>query len=302
MYVWIDALTNYITAEGFPDEALPRFTTFWPADVHVVGKDILRFHAIYWPAFLMSAGVAIPKRIFAHGLLLSRGEKMSKSVGNVIDPFEMAREFGVDQMRYFAMREVAFGQDGNYTRESIINRINADLANDLGNLAQRSLSMIAKNCDGKVPEHGAFTPEDSALLAAADDMAAKAREAMGVQAINRYLEAVWAVVGDANRYFAAEEPWAKRKTDPARMATILYVTTEIVRQVAILAQPTTPKAAGHLLDLLAQPAEGRLFTALGAQSRLAVGLALPAPTGAFPRYVDPAETEAAAAKPKGKKA
>ncbi|WP_072385577.1 methionine--tRNA ligase [Hyphomicrobium sp. CS1BSMeth3] len=300
MYVWIDALTNYITAAGYPDQASPRFSTFWPADVHVVGKDILRFHAIYWPAFLMSAGVAIPKRVFAHGLLLSRGEKMSKSVGNVIDPFEMAREFGVDQMRYFAMREVAFGQDGNYTRESIINRINADLANDLGNLAQRSLSMIAKNCDAQVPKPGALTPEDNALLAAADDMIAKAREAMRVQALNRYLEAVWTVVADANRYFAAEEPWAKRKTDPARMATILYVTAEVVRQVAILAQPTTPKAASHLLDLLAQPAEGRLFEALGAHSRLAPGLSLPAPTGAFPRYVDPTEAETAAAKPKGK--
>jgi methionyl-tRNA synthetase len=212
----------------------------------------------------------------------------------------MAREFGVDQMRYFAMREVAFGHDGNYTRESIINRINADLANDLGNLAQRSLSMIAKNCDGKVPEPGAFTPEDNVLLAAADDMAGKAREAMGVQALNRYLEAVWTVVADANRYFAAEEPWAKRKTDPARMATILYVTAEVVRQVAILAQPTTPRAASHLLDLLAQPAEGRLFTALGAQSRIAPGLALPAPTGAFPRFVDPTEATEAASKPKGK--
>jgi methionyl-tRNA synthetase len=159
--------------------------------------------------------------------------------------------------------------------------------------------MIAKNCDGKVPEPGAFTPEDNALLAAADDMADKAREAMGVQAINRYLETVWTVVADANRYFAAEEPWAKRKTDPARMATILYVTAEVVRQVAILAQPTTPTAASHLLDLLAQSAEGRLFTALGAGSRLTPGLALPAPSGAFPRYVDAAEAEAQT-KPKGK--
>jgi methionyl-tRNA synthetase len=202
-------------------------------------------------------------------------------------------------MRYFAMREVALGNDGNYTRESIINRINADLANDLGNLAQRSLSMIAKNCDGKVPEPGAFTPEDQALLAATDAMADTAREAMQTQAINRYLDAVWGVVADANRYFAAEEPWAKRKTDLARMGTILYVAAEVVRQVAILAQPVTPQAAKHLLDMLAQSDEGRLFTALGAGSRLAPGLALPAPTGAFPRYVDPNEP-AEAAKPKAK--
>ena len=300
MYVWIDALTNYITGVGYPDENAPRFKAFWPADVHVVGKDILRFHAVYWPAFLMSAGVPIPKRIFAHGLLLSRGEKMSKSVGNVIDPFGMAKEFGVDQMRYFAMREVALGNDGNYTRESIINRINADLANDLGNLAQRSLSMIAKNCDGKVPEPGAFTAEDQKLLAAADTMVETAREAMTIQAVNRYLEAVWEVVADANRYFAAEEPWAKRKTDLTRMGTILYVAAEVVRQVAILAQPVTPRAAKHLLDMLAQPDGARQFTALGAASRLAPGLALPAPTGAFPRYVDPEEAAAAATQPKGK--
>jgi methionyl-tRNA synthetase len=300
MYVWADALTNYITAVGFPDEHAPRFEMFWPADVHVVGKDIVRFHAVYWPAFLMSAGVAIPKRIFAHGLLLSRGEKMSKSVGNVVDPFEMTREFGVDQVRYFAMREVAFGNDGNYTRESIINRINADLANDLGNLAQRSLSMIAKNCDGKVPEPGPFTPEDQTLLAAADAMVDRAREAMRTHGVNRYLDAVWAVVADANRYFAAEEPWAKRKTDLARMGTILYVAAEIVRQVAILAQPVTPGAAKHLLDMLAQPDESRLFTALGAASRLEPGLALPAPTGAFPRYVDPAAEAQPVAAPKQK--
>lgn len=286
MYVWIDALTNYITGVGFPDESAERWR-FWPADVHVIGKDIVRFHAVYWPAFLMSAGVALPKRVFAHGFLFNRGEKMSKSVGNVIDPFDLATAYGVDQMRYFFLREVTFGQDGSYTHEAIVNRTNADLANDIGNLAQRSLSMIAKNCDGKVPEPAVFSEEDTALLAKTDALRGLSREAMNRQGIKAYLDAVWGVVADANRYFAGEEPWVKRKTDPARMATILYVTAEVVRQVAILAQPVVPEGAGKLLDLLAQAEDQRDFAALGEGGRLAAGLVLPKPAGAFPRYVEP---------------
>ena len=256
MYVWVDALTNYITAAGFPDETAPRWR-YWPADVHIIGKDIVRFHAVYWPAFLMSAGIELPKRVFAHGFLYNRGEKMSKSVGNVVDPFDLVKGYGVDQVRYFFLREAAFGQDGSYSHEAIVNRINADLANDLGNLAQRSLSMIHKNCDGKVPEPGAFTDADKAILAAADALYARAREAMDRQGIKHYLDAVWAVVADANRYFAGEEPWAKRKTDPERMGTILYVTAEVVRQVAILAAPVVPAAAAKLLDGLGQGADAR---------------------------------------------
>lgn len=285
MYVWVDALTNYITGAGFPDDAAPRWK-YWPADVHIIGKDIVRFHAVYWPAFLMSAGVPLPRRVFAHGFLFNRGEKMSKSVGNVVDPFDLVAGYGVDQTRYFFLREVGFGQDGSYGHEAIVNRINADLANDIGNLAQRSLSMIAKNCEGKVPGPGAFTAEDAAILAAADALHDQVREAMDQQAIKRYLDAVWSVVGDANRYFAGEEPWAKRKTDPARMNTILYVTAEVVRQVAILAQPAVPDGAGRLLDLLSIPEDRRDFAALGAGGRLEAGVALPKPSGVFPRYVE----------------
>ena len=300
MYVWVDALTNYITAVGFPDEASPLWR-YWPADVHVIGKDILRFHAVYWPAFLMSAGIDPPKRIFSHGFVLNRGEKMSKSVGNVVDPFDLAKAYGVDQVRYFFLREVAFGQDGNYSHEAIVNRINADLANDLGNLAQRSLSMIAKNCAGKIPEPGSLSDADTGILAAADALYAQAREAMDRQGIKPYLDAVWAVVADANRYFAAEQPWAKRTSDPQRMATILYVTAEVVRQVAILAQPVTPAAAGKLLDGLGQSPGGRDFGALGAGGRLKPGTAIPDPVGVFPRYVDPDDAESKGAKPgKGK--
>ena len=170
MYVWVDALTNYLTGVGFPDEQSAQFKRYWPADVHIIGKDIIRFHAVYWPAFLMSAGVALPKRVFGHGFLYNRGEKMSKSVGNVVDPFVLAGDYGVDQLRYFLLREVPFGQDGNYSRDGIVQRINADLANDLGNLAQRSLSMIAKNCGGVVPEPGELTEADKTILAAADGL------------------------------------------------------------------------------------------------------------------------------------
>jgi methionyl-tRNA synthetase len=284
MYVWVDALTNYITAAGFPDESDPKWA-YWPADLHVIGKDIVRFHAVYWPAFLMSAGLPLPRRVYGHGFLFNRGEKMSKSLGNVVDPFAMAEAYGVDAMRYFLLREVAFGNDGSYSHEAIVARTNADLANDIGNLAQRSLSMIAKNCGGVLPTPGAFSAEDEAMLAAADGMLALSREAMAGQQIHRWLEAVWAVVGEANRYFAAQAPWALRKTDPARMETVLYVTAEIIRQAAILAAPAIPLGAPKLLDLLAVPEDARDFAALA--QRLTPGTALPPPAGVFPRYVEP---------------
>ena len=210
----------------------------------MIGKDIVRFHAVYWPAFLMSAGIELPRHIFSHGFLFNRGEKMSKSVGNVVDPFALADAYGVDQLRYFLLREVPFGQDGNYSHEAIVARINADLANDLGNLAQRSLSIIAKSCGGMLPAPGAFSANDTAILAAADAMIGKAREAMKTRQLHQVLNAVWAVVADANRYFAGEAPWALAKTDPARQGTVLYTTAEVIRQVAILAQPFMPQSAG----------------------------------------------------------
>jgi methionyl-tRNA synthetase len=288
MYVWVDALTNYITGVGFPDETDKNWR-FWPADLHIIGKDIIRFHAVYWPAFLMSAGIPVPKRVYAHGFLFNRGEKMSKSVGNVVDPFNLANQYGVDQIRYFFLREVAFGQDGSYNHEAIVARINADLANDLGNLAQRSLSMIAKQLGGVLPTPGALGDSDKAILAQADGMISAAREAMATQQIHQWLNAVWAVVAEANRYFAGEAPWALGKTDPARQGTVLYVTAEVVRQIAILTQPVMPAASSKLLDSLGiGEGEARMFSALGGKTRIAPGTQLPPPVGVFPRYVEPA--------------
>ncbi|MGH6907219.1 MAG: methionine--tRNA ligase, partial [Aestuariivirga sp.] len=291
MYVWVDALTNYITATGFPDATAPR-AGFWPANAHVIGKDITRFHAIYWPAFLMSAKLPLPRQIVVHGFLFSRGEKMSKSVGNVVAPADLVREYGLDQTRYFFLREVPFGQDGNYSHEAIVARINADLANDLGNLAQRSLSMIAKNCNGKMPPKGTLTAADEDMLAAADSLLQEVRVQHEVQAINRALDAIWKVVADANRYFAAQEPWALKKTDPTRMGTVLHVTAEVLRIIGILVQPYMPGAAARLLDTLGAPATKRSFADLSI--RLISGTALPAPSAIFPRYVEEGEGPAKA--------
>ena len=286
MYVWVDALTNYITGVGFPDENAVNWR-YWPADLHIIGKDIIRFHAVYWPAFLISAGIPVQKRVFAHGFLFNKGEKMSKSVGNVVDPFNLAKQYGVDQVRYFFLREVPFGQDGSYNHEAIVARINADLANDLGNLAQRSLSMIGKQLDGMLPEPGGFSDNDKAILTQADGMIALARTAMKTQQIHQALNAVWAVVAEANRYFAGEAPWALAKTDPPRQRTVLYVTAEVIRQIAILTQPVMPDASAKLLDSLGIPTAERDFGQLGGAVRIKPGTVLPAPTPIFPRYIEP---------------
>jgi methionyl-tRNA synthetase len=296
MYVWVDALTNYITATDFPDDG-PR-AKFWPADAHVIGKDISRFHAIYWPAFLMSAKLPLPRQIVVHGFLFNRGEKMSKSTGNVISPATLVADYGLDQLRYFFLREVPFGQDGNYSHEAIVQRINADLANDLGNLAQRSLSMIARNCAGAVPHwrEGAPTSDDLELLAEADALLAAARDHMKSYAIHQYLGAIFDVVAKANRYFANNEPWKLAKSDSARMRLVLYVTIETLRIAAILLQPVLPGVMEKLLDLLAVPVAARDFASLGygreagrieASHRLKPGASLPPPAPIFPRYVEP---------------
>jgi methionyl-tRNA synthetase len=287
MYVWVDALTNYLTGVGYPDVQSEQFEKFWPADVHIIGKDISRFHAVYWPAFLMSAGLELPKRVMIHGFLQNNGVKMSKSLGNVVAPADMIAQYGLDPVRYFFLREVPYGADGSYSHEAIVGRMNADLANNLGNLAQRSLSMVAKNLGGVVPEPGDFTEADRTILDAAAGLLPAVRAAFDKQEFSRALEAIWSVLGDTNAYFAEQAPWVLRKTDPARMATVLYVTLEVVRQVGLLVQPVMPGSAAKLLDVLGQPeGEARQFTALG--TPIAPGTQLPAPAPVFPRYEEPA--------------
>ena len=284
MYVWLDALTNYISALGYPDEGGERFRTYWPADLHMVGKDILRFHAVYWPAFLMSAGIATPKRVYAHGWWTNEGRKMSKSLNNALYPDDLVGRYGLDQVRYFLLREVPFGNDGDFSQRAMIGRMNNDLANDFGNLAQRVLSMIAKNCGGAVPAPGALGAADEALLGMAKALPAKLREEFGRQAFNRGLDAIWETVSAANRYVDEQAPWVLRKSDPPRMATVLYVLAEIIRHLAILTQPVTPDAMGAMLDQLAVPEDARDIAALA--TPLVSGSALPKPRGVFPRFVE----------------
>ncbi len=286
MYVWVDALTNYLSALGFPDESASRFRRFWPADLHMVGKDILRFHAVYWPAFLMAAGIAPPRRVFAHGWWTNEGQKISKSLGNVIDPFRLVEEFGVDAVRYFLLRAVPFGQDGDFARQAFIERVNADLANDFGNLAQRVLSMIYKNCAGRIPEPGPLVRDDQALLDSTKEALDDMRSALGEQAFHKAIEALWARVGAANNYVAQMQPWVLRKTDPARMATVLYTAAETIRRLAILAQPFTPRAMARLLDQMSVPAARRRFADLAdPQAGLTPGTPIAKPQGVFPRIV-----------------
>ncbi len=296
MYVWVDALTNYITATGWLGQedaqgaADANRARFWPADAHVIGKDITRFHAIYWPAFLLSAGAPLPGQIVVHGFLFSKGEKMSKSLGNVVSPADLAARYGVDPLRYFFLREVPFGQDGNYSHEAIVQRINADLSNDIGNLAQRSLSMINKNCMASVPRKLCLTENDNSILAEAVAALGKARAAMEIYAPHHALAEIFRVVAEANRYFAGEEPWAKKKTDPERMETVLYVTAETIRRLAIPLQAFMPDAAGKLLDLLGVAPDARDFAHADAAHALIEGAPLPPPSPVFPRFVEE-ETE-----------
>jgi len=286
MYVWLDALTNYLTAVGYPDTENSDYSKFWPADLHMVGKDIVRFHAVYWPAFLMAADLPTPKRVYAHGWLLNKGEKMSKSLGNVVLPEDLISQYGLDPVRYYLLREVPFGNDGYISHETMAARINSDLANDIGNLAQRSLSMVAKNCDGAVPTPGPLTEADENLLSAALDVVDSARDEFDRQAFHRGLDAIWNVVGDANRYVDSQASWELRKTDPDRMATVLYVLAETIRHLGILIQPIMPDAAAQMLDQLAIGEDARTFAHLGPAHALTAGTALPKPAPVFPRYVD----------------
>ena len=289
MYVWLDALTNYITAIGWPNDA-DNFAAKWPADLHMVGKDILRFHAVYWPAFLMAADLPLPKRVFAHGWWTNEGQKISKSLGNVIDPNALAEEYGLDQTRYFLMREVPFGKDGDFSSQAMIHRMNGDLANDLGNLSQRVLSMVFKNCDGKMPAlPESPTSDDKKLLDSADALLAQVRTEIDQQAFHEALRLIWQVIADANRYVDAQAPWGLKKTDPPRMEEVLAVLAEIIRQVAVLVQPVMPQSAHKILDQLGISADARGFDQIGGAERLPSGHAINKPEPVFPRYIQDTE-------------
>ena len=293
MYVWLDALTNYITGVGYPEET-EAYKRYWPADVHIIGKDVVRFHAVYWPAFLMSAGIPLPRQVFGHGFVLHRGEKMSKSLGNVVDPHELADAFGVDPLRYFLLRDVTFGQDGSYSAEAIVTRVNADLANSYGNLAQRTLSFIAKNCAGAVPLGGKGDEADRALLdtvrdATQHEMPRLFRELALSHGIEAWLRAVFA----CNQYIDSQAPWALRKTDPERMTAVLETLYRAIIDLTIAIQPVIPASAARLLDQMGVPADERDDDALRdprRYERLArSGFTLALPTPIFPRLELPAD-------------
>ncbi|GAB0114727.1 methionine--tRNA ligase [Acidisoma sp. C75] len=284
MYVWLDALTNYLTATGYPDAAAPR-AAFWPADLHLVGKDIIRFHAVYWPAFLMAAGLPLPGRVAANGWWTAEGEKMSKSLGNVIDPIQLIGEFGRDAVRFFLLREMPFGNDGDFSRRALISRLNVELANDLGNLCQRSLSMIARNCEGRLPPRPApLTEADQALLSQAEALPDLVGAAIESQSFHLGLEECWRAIRAANAYIDHQAPWALKKTDVVRMGGVLRVLADVIRHVATVLQPFMPDSMARMLDQLAVPAEARSLAGLA--TPLADGSLLPPPAGVFPRFVE----------------
>ncbi len=283
MYVWLDALTNYLTAIGYPDVSSPLWR-FWPADVHLVGKDILRFHAVIWPAILMAAGLPVPRMVFATGWWTVEGEKMSKSIGNVVAPATLVEKFGLDAVRFFLMREVPFGNDGDFSETALVRRLNTELANDLGNLAQRTLSQVAKNLGGVLPAAGVLTEDDATLLAAANALPAAMRTHMARLALGDAIEEAWRVIRAANSYIDRQAPWALRKTDPERMALVLRVLIDVIRPVATVLQPVMPDSMARMLDQVGVPESGRTLAAL--EFALPGGIVLPAPTGVFPRYVE----------------
>ncbi|AIF81233.1 methionyl-tRNA ligase [endosymbiont of Acanthamoeba sp. UWC8] len=275
IYVWLDALFNYISALGGEN------SHYWPCDLHVVGKDILRFHAVYWPAFLMAAGIELPKKVFAHGWWTNEGVKISKSLGNTINPVNLVEEFGLDYVRYFMMKEVPFGNDGNYSRSSFISRVNADLANNIGNLSQRVLSFIYKNCEMKVPYSSTLNDKDVEFLNFAYQTIDKIRKEIDQQGINHAIQFIIDLSAKANEYIDREAPWNLRKTDVERMGSVLYTLAEVIRVIAILLQPIMPDASGKILDIL--NVKERSFNTLNKDFALKEGHEINEPFGVFPR-------------------
>ncbi len=285
MYVWIEALSNYITAVGYPETG-GDFKKFWPADLHMVGKDIIRFHCVYWPAFLMAADLPPPKRVFAHGWWTNEGQKISKSLGNVIDPVGLVKKYGLDAVRYFMMREVPFGNDGDFSHASMLRRMNTELANDFGNLVQRVVAFIHKNAGGIVPKNNGLQPPDQEMLNQAYGLLDKMRKELDAQAISKSLDVFQSLISAANQYVDTGAPWTLRKTDPDRMETVLYVLLEVIRHLALASQPFMPESAAKILYILNVPESKRDFSHAGAAHALVSGNALNPAVPVFPRFVE----------------
>ena len=286
MYVWLDALTNYLTAIDYPNQDTKEFKMFWPADLHIVGKDILRFHAVYWPAFLMSAGLKTPKKIFAHGWWTNEGEKISKSLGNVIDPVALKNSYGLDQVRYFLLREVPFGKDGDFSRTAMVRRVNSELSNDYGNLVQRVMSMVNKNCGSCIPKPHKLEKDDEVLLMGLDKLLPEVRSFIDSQALSQALDRIWLEIRSANSYIDKQAPWTLKKENFNRMETVLYVLTEVIRNIAIITQPFMPNSAEKILDQVGISDSSRSFKSFGSSEQIIPGSSLPEPFGVFPRILD----------------
>jgi methionyl-tRNA synthetase len=283
MYVWLDALTNYLSAIGYPDTLENEYVNFWPADIHMVGKDILRFHAVYWPAFLMAAELPLPKRIFAHGWWTNEGKKISKSEGNVIDPLEIISSYGLDQIRYFLLREVPFGSDGDFSKTALLARINGDLSNDLGNLCQRVISMIYKNCNGFIPRKcEKLNDRDIIFYNKSNALYEKVKNEIDKQSFHEAIKLIWAFISDANKYVDEQAPWKLRKTDERRMNDVLWILADTIRKIAIIVQPFMPDSSTKILDQLSIDISERNFSYLDSKHAIKTNK-INSPSPIFPR-------------------
>jgi len=268
IYVWLDALTNYLSALNYPNTSSDLYKKFWPADLHVIGKDILRFHAIYWPAFLMAAKIPLPKRIFGHGWILSDDKKMSKSIGNILDPIEIIENYGIDQLRYYLIKEVSLGNDGNVSLENLKNCINNDLANNYGNLCQRVFAFIKKNCANKIPSKNDLTKHDKALTDKLKNDIDKLTGLIDKQDLNNYIKKVIEYSFDSNKYFNDSEPWSLKKTDKNKMNAVLYSIVEQIKNISILLLPIIPSSANKILDVINVKSDYRKIAQINKENTL----------------------------------
>ena len=270
IYVWLDALTNYISALDYPNIKSDLFKKFWPASVHLIGKDILRFHAVYWPAFLLAAKIELPLKVYGHGWILSNDEKMSKSKGNILDPLEIINQYGLDPLRYYLIKEVSFGNDGNISQEKLEDCINSDLANNYGNLCQRVTAFTIKNCESKIPEKIEFQKDDLDILNKYNNNLDNIRSKIDKQDINFYIDYIINSLFEANKYFNDQEPW-KKKDDIVRLNTIVYTTLEIVRKISFLLFPIIPHSSLKALKIFNLSEKDIDFTSIGNNDFLTKG-------------------------------